>query len=133
MEDEYTKNNNKNDINEDNEQKNKLKKAEEELIEIKHKLEEKNQLCLSQKLQIEDFTIELKNLNGKLKTQENLIKFYQERSEQEEIIETTELDPEKKDKIKQLEIKNMKLSEKIKELEQNKIKTENDYKFYNKN
>ena len=127
MEDELTKNNNKNDINEENQQKNKLKKAEEELVEIKHKLDEKNQLCLSQKLQIEDFTIELKNLNGKLKIQENLIKFYQERSEQEEIIEIAELDPEKKDKIKQLEIKNMKLSEKIKELEQNKIKTENDY------
>ena len=40
MEDEYDKNNNKNDIIEENAQKNKLKKAEEELVEIKHKLEE---------------------------------------------------------------------------------------------
>jgi len=39
----------------------------------------------------------------------------------------TETNPEKKDKIKQLEIKNMKLEEKIKELEENKIKMENDY------
>ena len=127
MEDEYDKNNNKNDIIEENAQKNKLKKAEEELVEIKHKLEERNKLCLSQKLQIEDFTIEIKNLNGKLKSQENLIKFYQEKSEQEEEYIEKEISPEKKDKIKQLEIKNMKLNEKIKELEQNKIKLENDY------
>ena len=127
MEDEYDKNNNKNDIIEENAQKNKLKKAEEELVEIKHKLEERNKLCLSQKLQIEDFTIEIKNLNGKLKSQENLIKFYQEKSEQEEEYIEKEISPEKKDKIKQLEIKNMKLNEKIKELEQNKIKLKNDY------
>ena len=36
----------------------KLKKAEEELVEIKKNLDEKNKLCLSQKHQIEDFTIE---------------------------------------------------------------------------
>ena len=72
-------------------------------------------------------TIEIKNLNGKLKSQENLIKFYQEKSDQEEYIETeTEIDPEKKDKIKQLEIKNMKLNEKIKSLEKERIKLEND-------
>ena len=125
MEDEYITNMNPNDIMDENEPIQKLKKAEAELAEMKNNLDEKNKLCLSQKHQIEDFTIEVKNLNDKLKNQENLIKFYQDKSEQED--NDTETDPEKKDKIKQLEIKNMKLDEKIKELEQNNIKLENDY------
>ena len=79
---------------------------------------------MSQKHQIEDFTIEVKNLNDKIKNQNNLIKFYQEKSEQEDDEET---DPEKKDKIKQLEIKNMKLYEKINKLEEEKIKLDNDF------
>ena len=77
----------------ENEPIQKLKKAEAELAEMKNNLDEKNKLCLSQKHQIEDFTIEVKNLNDKLKNQENLIKFYQEKSEQED--NDTETDPEK--------------------------------------
>ena len=114
MEDEYVTNMNSNDIIDENETIQKLKKAEAELVELKKNLDEKNKFCLSQKHQIEDFTIEVKNLNDKLKNQEHLINFYQEKSEQEDNEET---DPEKKDKIKQLEIKNMKLNEKIKSLE----------------
>ena len=102
MEDEYITNMNPNDIMDENEPIQKLKKAEAELAEMKNNLDEKNKLCLSQKHQIEDFTIEVKNLNDKLKNQENLIKFYQEKSEQED--NDTETDPEKKGKIKQLEI-----------------------------
>ena len=125
MEDEYITNMNTNDIIDENETIVKLNKAEAELAEVKRNLDEKNKLCLDQKHQIEDFTIEVKNLNEKLKNQENLIKFYQEKSEQED--NYTETDPEKKDKIKQLEIKLMKSNEKIKELEENKIKLTNDY------
>ena len=125
MEDEYITNMNTNDIIDENETIVKLNKAEAELAEVKRNLDEKNKLCLDQKHQIEDFTIEVKNLNEKLKNQENLIKFYQEKSEQED--NDTETDPEKKDKIKQLEIKLMKSNEKIKELEENKIKLTNDY------
>jgi len=126
MEDEYITNMNTNDIIDENETIVKLNKAEAELAEVKRNLDEKNKLCLDQKHQIEDFTIEVKNLNEKLKNQENLIKFYQEKSEQEDNNDT-ETDPEKKDKIKQLEIKLMKSNEKIKELEENKIKLTNDY------
>ena len=77
MEDEYITNMNPNDIMDENEPIQKLKKAEAELAEMKNNLDEKNKLYLSQKHQIEDFTIEVKNLNDKLKNQENLIKFYQ--------------------------------------------------------
>ena len=125
MEDEYISNMNSNDIIDENETLQKLKKTEAELVENKNILEEKNKLCLTQKHQIEEYIIEVNNLNDKIKNQENLIKFYQDKSEQEE--NETETDPEKKDKIKQLEIKNFKLSETIKELEENKIKLENDY------
>ena len=124
MEDEYITNMNTNVILDENEIIQKLKKAEEELVEVKKNLDEKNKLCLSQKHKIEDFTIEMKNLNDKIKNQGNLIKFYQDKLEQEVEEET---DPEKKDKIKQLEIKNMKLSEKIMQLEEEKIKLDNDY------
>ena len=84
MEDEYITNMNTNDIIDENETIVKLNKAEAELAEVKRNLDEKNKLCLDQKHQIEDFTIEVKNLNEKLKNQENLIKFYQEKSEQED-------------------------------------------------
>ena len=63
MEDEYITNMNPNDIMDENEPIQKLKKAEAELAEMKNNLDEKNKLCLSQKHQIEDFTIKVKNLN----------------------------------------------------------------------
>ena len=126
MTDEYITNMNPDEILDENEPLAKLKIAQAELAEIKNQLNEKNKLCLEQKHQIENSTIELNDLKDKLKNQENLLKFYQEKNEKENE-EETEKDPEKKDKIKQLEIKNMKLEEKIKELEENKIKMENDY------
>ena len=119
MDDEYMTNMN----TDDTELLNKLKNKEEELTKVKAELEEKNQLCLTQKLKIEDFTIEKKDLEAKFKNQENLIKFYEERLKKDEEEET---DPEKKDKIKQLDMQIMKLNDKIKELEESIIKKDNE-------
>ena len=124
MDDEYITNLNTNDLD-DNNLLNKLKKIEEELSNIKKQLDEKNKLCLSQKHKIEDLSIEIKDLKEKNNNQSNLIKFYEEKSKNEEDSEI-ETDPEKKDKIKQKEIQIMKLNEKIKELEEASIKKDND-------
>ena len=124
MDDEYITNMNTTDID-DNEILKKLKKNEEELSKIKTQLDEKNKLCLNQKHKIEDLSIENKDLQEKFNNQKNLLKFYEEKAEKENNAEE-ETDPEKKDKIKQLEIKIMKLNEKIKELEEAAIKKDND-------
>ena len=124
MDDEYITNMNTTDID-DNEMIKKLKKNEEELSKIKSQLDEKNKLYLSQKHKIEDLSIENKDLQEKFNNQKNLLKFYEEKAEKENNAEE-ETDPEKKDKIKQLEIKIMKLNEKIKELEEAAIKKDND-------
>ena len=121
MEDEYLTNLN----TDDNELLTKLKRKEEELTKIKSELDEKSKLCLSQKHKIEDLTIENNDLVKKYDNQQNLLKFYEEKASKEEDSEI-ETDPEKKDKIKQLEIKIMNLNEKIKELEESLIKKDND-------
>ena len=64
MEDEYISNLNTSDL-EDTDLLNQLKKNEEELTKIKSELDEKNKLCLSQKHQIEDLSIENKDLQEK--------------------------------------------------------------------
>ena len=122
--DEYITNINTDDIG-DEELLNKLKKAEAELSETKSKLDEKTKLCLEQKHQLEDLFIETKDLKEKYNNQTNLLKFYEEKSSAEAASEI-ETDPEKKDKIKQLEIKIMNLNDKIKELEESIIKKDNE-------
>ena len=121
MEDEYLSNIN----TDDTEILEKFKQKEEELTNVKAQLDEKNKLCLSQKHKIEDLSIENKDLQEKFNNQQNLIKFYEEKAKREEE-EGVETDPEKKDKIKQLEIEIMKLNEKIKDLEEQAIKKDND-------
>ena len=123
MEDEYMSNTS--DID-DSGLINKIKQTEEELSKIRKELDEKNKLCLSQKHKIDDLSIEVKDLKEKNNNQNNLIKFYEEKSKKEEDSEI-ETDPEKKDKIKQLEIKIMNLNEKIRELEESIIKKDNDF------
>ena len=118
---EYITNLNTDDLG-DEELLNKIKKAESELSEVKTQLDEKSKLCLDQKHQLEDLFIENKDLKEKYKNQQNLLNFYEEKNKDEE----TETDPEKKDKIKQLEIKIMNLNEKIKELEESIIKKDNE-------
>ena len=124
--DEYISNINTDDIGED-ELLNKLKKVQAELAETKSNLDEKTKLYLDQKHQYEDLLIETKDLKEKYNNQENLLKFYEEKvSSHEKESSQAETDPEKKDKIKQLEIKIMNLNEKIKELEELKIKEDNE-------
>ena len=79
----------------------KYQKLEEELTKTKAQLDEKNKLCLNQKHQIEDLSIETKNLEDKYNNQQNLLKFYEEQAKKEGE-EEVETDPEKKDKIKKL-------------------------------
>ena len=121
MEDEYISNLN----TDDNELLQKYQKLEEELTKTKAQLDEKNKLCLNQKHQIEDLSIETKNLEDKYNNQQNLLKFYEEKAKKEGE-EEVETDPEKKDKIKKLEIEIMKLNEKIKELEETVIRKDNE-------
>ena len=118
MDDEYITNLN---IDNNDEISDKLKKTEQELSDTKKVLDEKNKLCLTQKHKIEDLTIEVNYLKEKNNNQNKLIKFYEEKVKKE-IESEIETDPEKKDKIKVLEIKIMNLNEKIKELEESLIK-----------
>ena len=97
--------------------------TQSEFIEIRNKLFEKNQLCLTLKHNLEDLTIEKKNLEEKYNNLRKLLDFYEEKAKKEE---EDELDSEKKDKIKQLEMKIMKLNDKIKDLEEQIIKKDND-------
>ena len=103
----------------DNELPNKLKKAQDELIKMKAELDEKNKLCLTQKHTIEDLNIEKKDLEEKFNNQKKLLDFYDEKAKKEE---EDEKDPEKRDKIKQLEMKIMNLNDKIKDLKMMKTK-----------
>lgn len=64
----------------DNELPNKLKKAQDELIKMKAELDEKNKLCLTQKHNIEDLTIEKKDLETKFNNQKKLLDFYDEKA-----------------------------------------------------
>ena len=123
MRDDYISNINTDDIGED-ELIEKLKKMEAELSETKSKLDEKAKLCLDQKHQLEDLFIETKDLKEKYNNQQNLIKFYEDKSNADS--SEAEIDPEQKEKIKQLEIKMMKLNDKIKELEESIIKKDNE-------
>jgi len=107
----------------DNELPNKLKKAQDELIKMKAELDEKNKLCLTQKHTIEDLNIEKKDLEEKFNNQKKLLDFYDEKAKKEE---EDEKDPEKRDKIKQLEMKIMNLNDKIKDLEEQMIKKDNE-------
>ena len=107
----------------DNELPNKLKKAQDELIKMKAELDEKNKLCLTQKHNIEDLNIEKKDLEEKFNNQKKLLDFYDEKAKKEE---EDEKDPEKRDKIKQLEMKIMNLNDKIKDLEEQIIKKDTD-------
>ena len=104
---------------------NKLRKYETELTETKSQLSEKTRLYLDQKHQFEDLFIETKDLKEKYSNQQNLLKFYEEKVSND-ISTEIENDPIKKDKIKQLEIKLMKLNEKIKEFEELIIKKNNE-------
>ena len=122
--DEYITNINTDDIG-DEELLNKLKKVEAELSETKSKLDEKSKLCLEQKHQLEDLFIETKDLKEKYNHQKNLIQFYEEKASNDTSAEV-ETDPDKKDKIKQLEIKIMNLNEKVRELEESIIKKDNE-------
>ena len=110
-----------NDLDE-NELPNKLKKAQDELIKMKAELDEKNKLCLTQKHALEDLNIEKKDLEEKFNNQKKLLDFYDEKAKKEE---EDEKDPEKRDKIKQLEMKIMNLNDKIKDLEEQMIKKDN--------
>ena len=122
--DEYITNINTDDIS-DEELLNKLKKVEQELSETKSKLDEKTKLCLEQKHQLEDLYIETSDLKEKYNNQKNLLKFYEDKTSNDASTEV-ETDPEKKDKIKQLEIKIMNLNEKVKDLEESIIKKDNE-------
>ena len=101
-EEEYITNINTEDLG-DEEVLEKLKKAEAELTKVKSELDEKSKLCLEQKHQLEDLFIETKDLKEKYNNQQSLIKFYEDKSNADS--SEAETDPEKKDKIKQLEIK----------------------------
>ena len=125
--DEYITNLSTDDI--DKEIVERYKKVEAELLETKKKLDEKSKIYLDQKHQLEDLLIETKDLKEKYNNQQNLIKFYESKSN--ETTEKEETDPEKKDKIKQLEIKIMNLNEKIKELEESIIKKDNELEVVN--
>ena len=114
MEDEYITNLNTDDI-EDDEILEKLKRSESELIESKNQIDEKTKLYLDQKHKYEDLLIEWNNLKEEFNNQKKLIKFYEEKDSNENANE--EIDPEKKDIVKQKEIEIMKLKEKLSLLE----------------